>query len=570
MVTPTLTPAPVELDRWRRDTPGCRDRIHLNNAGAGLMPRPVLDALTNHLAREATIGGYEAADEAEPLVRETYALVAQLVGAAPRNIALVENATVAFSQALSAFDFRPGDRIVTTRSDYPSNQLMYLSLARRAGVETVRADDLPEGGVDAESVRRLARDPRTRLVALSWVPTNSGLVQDARAVGEVCAELGVPYVVDACQTVGQMAVDVNALRCDFLAATGASSCVGPAASASCTCPIAYSSGGRSRCFSTCAAPTGPTRTRSAWRTVRAASRTGSSPTPSSSASAPPPVMPSRPAGWGMSEPGGSPRCCASGSRRCRRGGCSTAAGSGAPSSRSTSAGRTPPSWSCVSASAASTPARPTACPACSIWTRNARPRCSASRRTTTIRKTSSMPRSRRSSTWYADDPTSHAVADGPRGGAARAGSQEPARDGHAGDRRNSGDDRLQPTWRPRPNAVRRAGAMGQSVVPRGGRGHDDRAHQGCPGRGAASRRRKYSIWAIPDSAEWTLIFSKAADVFHIPYPGPAQDALRVAVKPQAGPFMEALAFYFPAADADRALLNLHWGETVVQVPLATP
>src|SRR5213595_3240887 len=223
----TVSPAPVELDRWRRDTPGCRDRIHLNNAGAGLMPRPVLDALTDHLAREAAIGGYEAADEAEPRVRETYALVGRLVGAAPRNIALVENATVAFSQALSAFDFRPGDRIVTTRTDYPSNQLMYLSLAQRAGVETVRADDLPEGGVDAESVRRLARDPRTRLVALSWVPTNSGLVQDARAVGEVCAELGVPYLVDACQTVGQMAVDVNALRCDFLAATGRKFLRGP-------------------------------------------------------------------------------------------------------------------------------------------------------------------------------------------------------------------------------------------------------------------------------------------------------------------------------------------------------
>ena len=81
---------------------------------------------------------------------------------------------------------------------------------------------------------------------------------------------------------------------------------------------------------------------------------------------------------------------------------------------------------------------------------------------------------------------------------------------------------------------------------------------------------KYSIWAVPGPAEWTLIFSKAADVFHIPYPGPVQDALRITVKPQAGPFMEALAFYFPAADAERALLNLHWGETVVQVPLAAP
>jgi hypothetical protein len=81
---------------------------------------------------------------------------------------------------------------------------------------------------------------------------------------------------------------------------------------------------------------------------------------------------------------------------------------------------------------------------------------------------------------------------------------------------------------------------------------------------------KYSMWAIPGPAEWTLIFSKAADVFHIPYPGPAHDAMRVTVKPQAGPFIESLAFYFPAAEADRALLNLHWGETVVQVPLAVP
>ena len=79
---------------------------------------------------------------------------------------------------------------------------------------------------------------------------------------------------------------------------------------------------------------------------------------------------------------------------------------------------------------------------------------------------------------------------------------------------------------------------------------------------------KYSVWAIPGPDEWTLIFSRAADVFHIPYPGAAQDALRLTLKPQAGPFMESLAFYFPAADADRALLNLHWGETIVQVPLA--
>ncbi len=225
--SPSLPSAPAELDRWRRETPGCRDRIHLNNAGAALMPQPVLQAVTAHLEREAAIGGYEAEDEAEPTVRETYELLGRVVGAAARNMAIVENATVAFSQAMSAFDFRPGDRIVTTRADYPSNQLTYLSLARRAGVETVRADDLPEGGVDPASVRQLARHARTRLVALSWVPTNSGLVQDAGAVGEVCAELGVPYLIDACQAVGQLAVDVAALRCDFLAGTGRKFLRGP-------------------------------------------------------------------------------------------------------------------------------------------------------------------------------------------------------------------------------------------------------------------------------------------------------------------------------------------------------
>ena len=227
MPTHTLPPALTQLDRWRRDTPGCRERIHLNNAGAALMPQPVLDALTRHLEREAVVGGYEAADEAESDLQETYELLGRLVGAAARNVAIVENATVAFNQAVSAFDFRPGDRIVTTRTDYPSNQLVYLSLAQRAGVETVRADDRPEGGVDPESVRLFASHPRTRFVALSWVPTNSGLVQDARAVGEVCAELGVPYLIDACQAVGQLAVDVDELQCDFLGGTARKFLRGP-------------------------------------------------------------------------------------------------------------------------------------------------------------------------------------------------------------------------------------------------------------------------------------------------------------------------------------------------------
>jgi selenocysteine lyase/cysteine desulfurase len=215
------------LERWRADTPGCQDRIHLNNAGAALPPQTVVETIQRQLAREAEVGGYEAADEAALRIHEVYENLGILVGTQARNIAIVENATVAVAQALSAFDFRPGDVLVTSRCDYPSNQLMYLSLAQRAGLIVRRADDLPEGGVDPESVRRLVRDPRCRLVVLTWVPTNSGLVQAAAAVGAVCEEAGIPFVLDACQSVGQMPVDVKQLGCDYLAGTARKFLRGP-------------------------------------------------------------------------------------------------------------------------------------------------------------------------------------------------------------------------------------------------------------------------------------------------------------------------------------------------------
>ncbi|HVR08402.1 MAG TPA: aminotransferase class V-fold PLP-dependent enzyme [Thermoanaerobaculia bacterium] len=213
--------------QWRAETPGCETRAHLNNAGAALAPASVLAAIHGHLAREAEIGGYEAAEEAAEQIAGVYEAVATLIGAAPRNVAVVENSTTGFALALSSFDLRPGDRIVTSRADYPSNQIMYMSLGQRLGVETVTAAELPEGGVDPESVRTLVRDPRCRLVALTWVPTNSGLVQAANEVGEVCASAGVPFLVDACQCVGQMAIDVGSLRCDFLAASARKFMRGP-------------------------------------------------------------------------------------------------------------------------------------------------------------------------------------------------------------------------------------------------------------------------------------------------------------------------------------------------------
>ena len=216
-----------DLEKWRNHTPGCAHRIHLNNAGAALMPRAVIDACTQHLRLESELGGYEAADARRAEVARTYEDVGSLVDARAGNIAIVANATAAFIQAMSSFDFSPGDVIVTTRADYTSYQITFLSLAQRLGVVIKHAADLPEGGVDPDSVRELAQDPRCRLVHVSWIPTHAGIIQDAEAVGQVCEELDVPYLLDACQAVGQMPIDVSRLKCDYLSATARKFLRGP-------------------------------------------------------------------------------------------------------------------------------------------------------------------------------------------------------------------------------------------------------------------------------------------------------------------------------------------------------
>ena len=217
----------ASVSRWRAETPGCAHRVHLNNAGAALMPQPVIDAITEHIALEASIGGYEAADVQARAVEATYEAIAAIVNAEPRNMAVVANATAGFVQALSSFDLAKDDIIVTTRSDYTSYQIQYLALAKKLGVRIVHAEDLPEGGVDPASVRKLASHPRCRVVHVSWVPTHSGLVQEVEAVGAVCEDLGVPFLVDACQAVGQMPIDVERLKCDYLSVTARKFLRGP-------------------------------------------------------------------------------------------------------------------------------------------------------------------------------------------------------------------------------------------------------------------------------------------------------------------------------------------------------
>jgi selenocysteine lyase/cysteine desulfurase len=217
----------MDVARLRADTPGCEHRIHLNNAGASLMPKPVIDAIQTHIELEATIGGYEAAAHVGPKILECYAEVAEFLGTSPDRIAFTEHATASFIAALSSIRFEPGDVLLTTRNDYVSNQIQYLSLANRFGVEIVRAPDAPTGGVELQAMEELIHRRRPKLVSVTHIPTNSGLVQDVAAIGSMCRARDVHYLVDGCQSVGQMPVDVEAIGCDFFSATARKYLRGP-------------------------------------------------------------------------------------------------------------------------------------------------------------------------------------------------------------------------------------------------------------------------------------------------------------------------------------------------------
>ena len=225
VVTQTLEDRIAAL---REETPGCAHVAHFNHAGSSLSPQPVLDAVIGHLTLEATIGGYEAAAAASDRLDAVYASIARLLNAAPDEIALVENATRGWDMAVYAIPFEPGDRVLTTQAEYASNLVALLQIARHQGVtvEVVPNDASGQISLDAFST---AMDRPVKAVFIAHMPTNGGLIQPAAEIGATIRERqpNAWYVLDACQTAGQVPLDVERLQCDVLSATSRKYLRGP-------------------------------------------------------------------------------------------------------------------------------------------------------------------------------------------------------------------------------------------------------------------------------------------------------------------------------------------------------
>ena len=210
----------IDPDKLRKDTPACRDLIHFNNAGASLQPLPVTQAELDHLALEQTIGGYEAATKNAAACEFTYQALARLLSCQESEIACVESATRAFQLLITALPLASGDRVLVNQSEYSSNVMTLLHLARTRGIEIVYIPNDPiSGSIDLNSLKDHA-ERGASLILLTHIPSQSGTIQPAARVGEIARAFHIPYLLDACQSAGHLHLDVNTLGCDMLVASG--------------------------------------------------------------------------------------------------------------------------------------------------------------------------------------------------------------------------------------------------------------------------------------------------------------------------------------------------------------
>jgi selenocysteine lyase/cysteine desulfurase len=215
-----------DIKRAREETSACDQIIHFNNAGSSLMPRPVSEVLHAYLHKEERYGGYETAASENDAIENFYEAVAKLLNCEKYEIAYVENATRAWGMAFYSFQFQAGDRILTTISEYSSNVIAYNQQADRYRVEVVFVPNDEYGQIDVKELENMI-DERVKLISISHIPTGGGLVNPAREVGRIAKAAAIPFLLDSCQGVGQLPLDVNEIGCDILCGTGRKYLRGP-------------------------------------------------------------------------------------------------------------------------------------------------------------------------------------------------------------------------------------------------------------------------------------------------------------------------------------------------------
>jgi len=215
-----------QIERLRAETPGCGTLAHFNNAGCALTPQPVMAGLVGHLNLEQEAGGYEAADLAAGRIDNFYRAFASLLNCRSDEIAFVENATRAWDMVFYAIPFQPGDRVITGQAEYASNYLAMLQLQQRRGITIDIIPDNASGTLCLDTLKNRI-SPRTRLIAITHIASQVGTVQPAAQVGEIARDNDILFLLDACQSAGQLPLDTQTLHCDLLTGTGRKYLRGP-------------------------------------------------------------------------------------------------------------------------------------------------------------------------------------------------------------------------------------------------------------------------------------------------------------------------------------------------------
>ncbi len=215
------------IDQIRARTPGCHDKIFVNSAGASLVSSSLIEISKKYLDQEADIGGYDVMANHYDAFSEFYKEAANLIGAKARNMAFAISATDAYSKVLYSFDWKPSDVILTTKDDYVSNIISFIHIHRRYGTSIEFVDTTEQGDIDYDDLRIKLDRFQPTLFALTHIPTSAGTIHDAERAGAICAESDCYYLLDACQSIGQIEVNVEKIQCDFLTVTGRKFLRGP-------------------------------------------------------------------------------------------------------------------------------------------------------------------------------------------------------------------------------------------------------------------------------------------------------------------------------------------------------